>query len=103
GVRHTLRRDVDEVVLGLGEVSGGIDRHARRYRLRPGDALGYDAQQADPLYKHLPVALTLGRAGHATGLLYDTGAEATFDFGSEVDHYLGPYRYAEFQAGELDA
>lgn len=103
GVRHTLRRDVDEVVLGLGEVSGGIDRHARRYRLRPGDALGYDAEHADPLYKHLPVALTLGRAGHATGLLYDTGAESTFDFGSEVDHYLGPYRYAEFQARELDA
>ena len=26
-----------------------------------------------------------------------------FDFGSEIDHYLGPYRYAEFQATELDA
>ena len=103
GVRHTLRRDLDEVVLGLGEVSGALDRHARRYRLRPGDALGYDAERGDPLYKHLPVALTIGRGGHATGLLYDTGAQATFDFGSEIDHYLGPYRYAEFQATELDA
>ncbi len=102
GLRHRLRRDPDEVVLGLGEVSGPIDRHGRRYRLRPGDALGYDAELSDPLYKHLPVVFTLTQGGHATGLLYDTGAETTFDLGSEIDHYLGPYRYAEVQATELD-
>jgi alpha-glucosidase len=103
GVRHTLRRDLGEVYLGLGEASGALDRHHRRFRLRPGDALGYDAELADPLYKHLPVVLTLSPAGHASGILYDSGAEATFDLGSEVDHYLGPYRYAQVQASELDA
>jgi alpha-glucosidase len=103
GVRHTLRRDLGDVYLGLGEASGTLDRHHRRYRLRPGDALGYDAELADPLYKHLPVVLTLNPAGHASGILYDSGAEATFDLGSEVDHYLGPYRYAQLQATELDA
>ncbi len=102
GVRHTLRRDPADVYLGLGEVSGALDRHHRRYRLRPGDALGYDAACSDPLYKHLPVALSLTPAGHAAGLLYDSGAAATFDFGSEIDHYVGPYRYAEFAAHELD-
>jgi alpha-glucosidase len=103
GVRHTLRRDLGDVYLGLGEASGTLDRHHRRYRLRPGDALGYDAELADPLYKHLPVVLSLNPAGHASGILYDSGAEATFDLGSEVDHYLGPYRYAQLQATELDA
>ena len=103
GVRHTLRRDLGEVFLGLGEASGTLDRHHRRFRLRPGDALGYDAELADPLYKHLPVVLALNAAGHASGVMYDSGAEATFDLGSEVDHYLGPYRYAQFRATELDA
>jgi alpha-glucosidase len=102
GVRHTLVRDPHEVYLGLGEVSGALDRHHRRYRLRPRDALGYDAEHSDPLYKHLPVALSLAPAGHAAGLLYDSGAAAVFDFGCEIEHYLGRYRYAEFAARELD-
>ena len=102
GIRHTLRRDPEELILGLGEVAGGLDRHHRRYRLRPGDALGYDAQFSDPLYKHWPLHFTLPPHGAASGLLYDTGAEVRFDFGSEVDHYLGPYRYAEFEARHLE-
>ena len=102
GIRHTLRRSMSEVYMGLGEVSGPLDRHHRRYRLRPNDAMGYDAGNADPLYKHIPAYMTLTAAGHATGLLYDTGAEASFDFGREVDNYEGFYRYAEFAARELD-
>lgn len=102
GIRHTLRRDPQEVILGLGEVSGDLNRHHRRYRLRPGDALGYDARDADPLYKHWPLVFSLPPHGAASGLLYDSGAEATFDFGSEIDHYLGPYRSAEFAARHLE-
>lgn len=102
GIRHTLTRDLDEIYLGLGEVSGELDRHHRRYRLSPKDALGYDAQYADPLYKHMPVYTTLTPAGHAIGLLYDVASTAVFDFGSEVDNYVGKYRYAEFAARDLD-
>ena len=102
GVRHTLRRDRAERFYGLGEASGPLDRHHRRVRLRPSDALGYDARDAGPLYKHLPIVLSLTPEGHAAGLLYDHGAEAVVDLGAEVDHYVGPYRYAEFAARELD-
>jgi len=102
GVRHTLSRQRDERYYGLGESSGPLDRHHRRIRLRPGDALGYSAEHASPLYKHLPIAFTLTPTGEAAATLYDSGAEAVFDFGSEVDHYVGPYRYAEFAARELD-
>lgn len=102
GVRHTLRRDPEEVYLGLGEASGPLDRHHRRFRLWPGDALGYDAERSDPLYKHLPFVTTLTRDGHAVGLLYDTGAQSVFDLGCEIDHYDGPFRYAELRARELD-
>lgn len=102
GVRHTLVRDLDELYLGLGEVSGELDKHNRRHRLSPKDALGYDARDADPLYKHIPYYATLTPQGHAVGLLYDVAAEAVFDFGSEVDNYNGKYRFAEFDARELD-
>lgn len=102
GVRHTLVRDLDELYLGLGEVSGEVDKHHRRHRLAPKDALGYDARDADPLYKHIPYYATLTPQGHAVGLLYDVASEAVFDFGSEVDNYNGKYRFAEFDARELD-
>jgi alpha-glucosidase len=102
GIRHTLRRDRSEVILGLGEASGPLDRHHRRFRLRPGDALGYDAERADPLYKHLPILFTLPTHGAASGVLYDTGAEVIADLGSEIDHYLGPYRSVTVAASELD-
>lgn len=101
-LRHTLRRDPDEIYLGLGEASGPLDRHHRRYRLRPSDALGYDAELSDPLYKHLPFVIALTRAGHASALFYDTAAETIVDLGAEIDHYLGPYRYTEVDAPELD-
>jgi len=102
GVRHTLVRDLAELYLGLGEVSGELDKHHRRYRLSPKDALGYDAQYSDPLYKHMPVYTTLTSEGHAVGLLYDMGSRAVFDFGSEVDNYVGKFRYAEFASRDLD-
>lgn len=102
GIRHTLTRDLDDIYLGLGEVSGELDKHHRRYRLSPKDALGYDAQYSDPLYKHMPVYTTLTREGDAVGMLYDMGSRAVFDFGSEVDNYVGKFRYAEFAARDLD-
>jgi alpha-glucosidase len=48
------------------------------------------------------VYTTLTPGGHAVGLLYDVNSTAVFDFGSEVDNYVGRYRYAEFAARELD-
>src|SRR5699024_594149 len=102
GIRHTLQRSRNELYLGLGEVSGPLNKHHRRYRLRPAVAPGSDAASPHPLHKHLPACPTLTPAGHAVGLLHDTGAEASFDFGREVDNYEGFYRYAEFQARELD-
>jgi hypothetical protein len=103
GVRHTLRRDLDEVVPGPGR--GERDARpappplpaAPRRRARVRRRARRPALQAPAGRPHARPRR------HATGLLYDTGAEATFDLGSEIDHYLGPYRYAELQATELDA
>ena len=88
---------------GLGDKTGAIDLHGRRLRTLALDALGYDAQTSDPLYKHWP--FLLGRddaSGIAYGVYYDTLAPTTFDLGCEYDNYHGFYRYAEIDDGDLD-
>lgn len=53
-VSHFVERLPGERYLGLGEVSGELDRAGRRIRLASTDAMGYCARTADPLYKHIP-------------------------------------------------
>ncbi len=102
-VYHYLRREPGERYYGLGERSGDLDRAGRRLRLSNLDAMGYDARTGDPLYKHMPVYITARpEQGLAFGLLYDTAADCTFDFGQERDNYHGLYRAFVADHGDLD-
>ncbi len=103
GVTWHWRRDDDEVLYGLGEASGPIDRSRRRVRFRPLDALAYDARSGDPLYKHLPILTTLQPDGRASTWLIDDAAEIVYDLGAEVDNYHGPYRHVRVMEEGLDA
>ncbi|CAF4668859.1 unnamed protein product, partial [Rotaria magnacalcarata] len=79
--RHTLTRpttDDQYYYYGLGEKTGPIDKKFRRYRMRNMDAMGYNAEHTDPLYKHIPFYITL-RFDCAFGLFYDTTYDCTFD------------------------
>jgi len=103
--RHFMRREPDELYFGLGDKTGTLDKHGRRLRSLALDALGYDPERSDPLYKHWPYLIVRqgGRSGVvAYGLFYDTLSTATFDLGSEHDNYHGFYRYCEIERGELD-
>ncbi len=102
-VRHYLARTPGEQYFGLGERSGGMDRAGRRLRLSNLDAMGYDAETSDPLYKHIPFYITRKpESGLAFGLFYDTLADCSFDFGCEHSNYHGPYRYFAADHGDLD-
>jgi alpha-glucosidase len=103
GVRHYLERRPGEAFYGLGERSGRLDRAGRRFRLSNLDAMGYDAETSDPLYKHIPFYLTRRPdSGLVFGMFYDTLADCTFDFGCEHSNYHGPYRYFAAEDGDLD-
>jgi alpha-glucosidase len=103
GVWHYLARTAGEQYFGLGERSGGLDRAGRRLRLSNLDAMGYDAETADPLYKHIPFYITRRPdSGLSVGLFYDTLSDCTFDFGCEHSNYHGPYRYFTAEHGDLD-
>src|SRR5437773_998716 len=102
-IRHSMARASTDRFYGLGDKTGPLDKHGRRLRTLALDALGYDAETSDPLYKHWPFMIGRDAAsGIAFGLFYDTLAPVTFELGCEYDNYHGFYRYAEIDDGVLD-
>jgi alpha-glucosidase len=101
-VRHYLARDRQERYYGLGDKTGPLNLHGRRLRTLGLDALGYDPQSGDPLYKHWPFVMTRAPSGMWWGIYYDTLAACTFDLGCEHDNYHELFRYVEIDDGDLD-
>ena len=102
-IAHWQRRDGHDQYFGLGDKTGPLNKAGRRLRTRQLDALGYNGETSDPLYKHWP--FFLGRradTGSTYGVYYDTLAECTFDFGQEFDNYHDFYRATEIADGDLD-
>ncbi len=100
---HWQQRDEHDQYYGLGDKTGPLNKAGRRFRTRQLDALGYNGETSDPLYKHWP--FFIGRradSGIAYGIYYDTLAECTFDFGQEFDNYHGFYRTTEVADGDID-
>ena len=100
---HWQARDAEDQYFGLGDKTGPLNKSGRRLRTRQLDALGYNGETSDPLYKHWP--FFLGRradTGSTYGIYYDTLAECTFDFGQEYDNYHDFYRATEIADGDLD-
>ncbi|BBN18320.1 protein MpGH31.5 [Marchantia polymorpha subsp. ruderalis] len=103
GVYHYMRRKADEVYCGLGERTGQLNLHGRRFRLEGFDAMGYDAETTDPLYKHCPFYITLSKKSRiAYGLFYQNMSRTVLDLGAEIDALRGPYRYYHAESGPLD-
>jgi len=100
---HYLERHSDEYYFGFGERSGPLEKTGRRLRMMNVDALGYNAETGDPLYKHIPFYITyLPELKIAYGLFYDNLATSVFDLGQEVDAFWGSYRYYMAEDGDLD-
>ncbi len=102
-VFHYMQRRTDEHYFGFGERSGPLDKAGMRMRMVNLDALGYDAETGDPLYKHFPFYITfLPDMNLAYGVFYDNLASTTFDMGRERDNYYGLYHSYEADDGDID-
>ncbi|MBN1964464.1 MAG: glycoside hydrolase family 31 protein [Anaerolineae bacterium] len=102
-ILHTLVRREDEHYYGFGERSGPLDKRGRRMRMLNLDALGYDAEHGDPLYKHFPFYITfIPSLEIAYGLFYDNLATSIFDMGLEINAFRGDYRTYQAEDGDLD-
>ena len=126
---HHIKRRRGDCFYGLGEKSGALDKAGRRYRMDCVDAMGYDAECSDPLYKFWPFYIAKpapvnpssspnatvdsnGAAGStgsaelpptaAYGLFYDNPANCSFDLGCTFDNYHGLFSSYEAACGDLD-
>lgn len=88
-------------IYGLGDKTGSINRWGRRFRNAPIDALGYDGEFTDPLYKDIPFFIHLEPSSQkAHGIFFDNFNPKFFDFGRE--RKPSPYYYFGAEAGDLN-
>ncbi|TDN55212.1 alpha-glucosidase [Buttiauxella sp. JUb87] len=101
GVAHYQRRFKEERYYGLGEKAGPLQRTGKRYEMRNLDAMGYNAESTDPLYKHIPFTITR-RPDVSFGMFYDNLSCCWLDLGNEIDNYHLPYRRWQAESGDVD-
>ena len=100
GSYHYLSRDDEEHIFGLGDKTGDIDKARRHFRMETFDAMGFDANGSDPLYKQVPFYICKTPRG-AYGVFYDTYANGELHFGDEINNYYPHYKYAHFEEDSL--
>ena len=99
---HYVARAPGERYYGLGDKGGDANRAGRSFRLFNLDAMGFDAELTDPLYKAIPYLLVADAQGRCHGAFYDMTADVTVDLGRELDNYHFHYRHVVAASGDLD-
>lgn len=103
---HFMNFSTDTRFYGLGEKAGRLERTKRRFEMRNLDAMGYDAEHTDPLYKHIPFFIAKPKLHNspkgAYGIFYDNLAHSWFDMGNELDNYHARYTSFRAEDGDLD-
>ncbi len=92
GSCHYLSREKDERIYGLGDKTGPVNKNLHSFKLETFDALGFNANQSDPLYKQIPFFICKNSVG-PYGIFYDTYANGEIDFGREHNNYYEPYKH----------
>ncbi|MGN0534081.1 MAG: TIM-barrel domain-containing protein [Eubacterium sp.] len=89
---HYVTRERDEYIFGLGDKGGSLNKAGRAFRIETADAMGYDAEKSDPLYKHIPFYICQNSVG-CYGIFYDTSDTSYMDLGKEINNYYPAYKY----------
>ena len=93
----------DDCFYGFGEKAGKLDKNKEFLRQRATDAMGYDAEKMDTLYKHIPFYIRLNReTKKAVGLFYHNFFESVFNMGKEKSNYWPRYTYWQADGGDID-
>lgn len=100
GSYHYLSRRDNEKIFGLGDKTGDINKTKKHFRMETFDAMGFNANSSDPLYKQIPFYICVNDVG-SYGIYYDTYSNGEFDFGCEINNYYENYKYAHFDEDSL--
>ena len=97
------RMQEDDCFYGFGEKAGALNKNKAFLRERATDAMGYDAELMDTLYKHIPFYIRLDReTKKAVGLFYHNFYESVFNMGKEKSNYWPRYTYWQADGGDID-
>lgn len=100
---HYSEIEMDDCFYGFGEKSGKINKIRKAMKMSPKDAMGYDPEETDGLYKHIPFYIKLGRKHKkAVGLFYHNTYECVFDMGKEKSNYWHYYSKYATDGGDID-
>ena len=100
---HSFRIEAEDHFYGFGEKAGRLDKAECFLSMAPGDAMGYDPEKTDSLYKHIPFFIRLqGQTGQAVGYFYHNTAECTFNLGREKRNYWHRYATYTTDSGDVD-
>lgn len=102
-IHHASQIEADDCFYGFGEKSGVINKAEKFMNMAPGDAMGYNPEETDSLYKHVPFYIRLNKNSKtAVGYFYHCTAECTFNMGKEKRNYWHRYSTFTADAGDLD-
>ena len=102
-VTHYSAMDEEDCFYGFGEKTGVLNKNKKFLRQRATDAMGYDAEKMDTLYKHIPFYIRLSRASRkAVGVFYNNFYESVFNMGCEKSNYWSRYSYWQADGGDID-
>ncbi len=97
------RMEDDDCFYGFGEKGGQLNKNQRTLRERATDAMGYDAEKTDTLYKHIPFSIRLSRkSGQAVGLFLHNFYESVYDLGAERSNYRPRCASWRADGGDID-
>lgn len=102
-INHYLCMEEDDCFYGFGEKGGVLNKNKMFLRERATDALGYDPEKMDTLYKHIPFYIRLSRSTKkAVGVFYHNFYESCFNMGCEKSNYWHRYSYWQADGGDID-
>ena len=97
------RMEEDDCFYGFGEKAGELNKNKEFLRERATDAMGYDTEKTDTLYKHIPFYIRLSReTKKAVGVFYHNFYESVFNMGREKSNYWPRYSYWQADGGDID-
>lgn len=100
---HTSQIAVDDCFYGFGEKTGQFNKAQSYLTMSPKDAMGYDPEQTDSLYKHIPFYIKLNQSTRtAVGYFYHNTWECDFNLGREKSNYWPRYSTYRANGGEID-
>ena len=100
---HVFEIEEGDHFFGFGEKSGHLDKRGQFMTMSPTDAMGYDPENTDSLYKHIPFFIKLNdRTKKACGYFYHNTAECDFNMGRRKSNYWKPSAIYRTDSGDVD-